>query len=87
MPGIRRGRLSVRSGAGGIKARGAGGGSEGSASCSGNSDGFGGIGRMVTSSIMGNTAAATAALAAASIDWGICGADGAMLGVAGGRCG
>ena len=83
MPGMRRGRLTVRSGAGGMKARGVGGGSTGGAICSGNSDGLGGIGRMVTSSIMGRTAAATAALAAASIASGV-GGEGAV-GVASGR--
>ena len=86
MPGMRRGRLTVRSGAGGMKARGVGGGSTGGAICSGNSDGLGGIGRMVTSSIMGKTAAATAALAAASIASGV-GGEGAVgaVGVASGR--
>ena len=64
-----------------MNARGAGGGSAGGAICSGNSDGFGGIGRIVTSSIIGSTAAATAAWAAASIDaWVCCGAGAALAG-------
>ena len=70
--------------AGGMNARGAGGCSGGGAICSGNSDGFGGIGRIVTSSIIGSTAAATAAWAAASIDaWDCCGDGG---GDAAGAC-
>ena len=81
MAGMRRGRFAARSGAGGMNARGAGGCSGGGAICSGNSDGFGGIGRIVTSSIIGSTAAATAAWAAASIDaWDCCGDGGGDAG-------
>ena len=63
----------------------AGGGSGGGAICSGNSEGFGGIGRIITSSIMGSRAAATAALAAASIASGVCdeGMAGALMAVSG----
>jgi hypothetical protein len=79
MAGMRRGRFVARSGAGGMNARGAGGCSGGGAICSGNSDGFGGIGRIVTSSIIGSTAAATAAWAAASIEaWDCCATAAAM---------
>ena len=67
-----------------MKALGAGGGSAGSAICSGNSDGLGGIGRIITSSIMGRTAAATAALAAAWIASAFCAAVAAAAGVASG---
>ena len=66
-----RGRLGTRSGAGGMKAPETGGSNAlgSAAEGSGNSDGFGWIGRMVTSSteVIGSTAAATAAFAAFSI--------------------
>ncbi len=58
----------------------------GAAICSGNNDGFGGIGRMVTSSIIGRTAAATAALAAFSIASCVC-CCGAAGGPSGSRAG
>ena len=82
MPGMRRGRMAVRSGAGGMKARGIGGSAGTMGICSGNNEGFGGIGRMVTSSVMGRTAAATAALAALSTPSGVRMETGAALATA-----
>ena len=66
---MRGARFTGRSGAGGMKDDGACCSTGVSATGSGNSDGFGCIGRMVTSSsaVIGCSAAATAALAAVSI--------------------
>ena len=87
--GIRCPRFAGRSGVGGMKAVGAGGSwaALGSGVGSGNSDGFGCIGRIVTSSmVIGSTAAATAALAAFSIASWPCARAGAGCGSRGARC-
>ena len=86
--GMRCGRLPTRSpAAGGMKARGKAGSAAGGslAAASGNRDGLGWIGRIVTSSmeVTGMTAAATAARAAEFAPWDIAADAGAGGGAAG----